>query len=417
MARHDAMVGDTRDFRYEIEDPAGRIAHLQDSLRIRKLNPAGSWDPNGTYTTADLLVQTWSPEALTGLLGFWAWTDAEGDDAVLFRVSADAGVTDLYWTGSAWVTPTLSTEWNTEEEIDAGVSTFPWEGSITTKVQFVSAAGTTTPSLTGFSYFWEPRYDPTVDLCKSLHKKIVEETWILSDYVFEVTIPDNVIEIKDALWDISEPVEVYNLTTDPKKTNNLFSSLSGNIVTLSSQQQGTLHVHYRGNLNESQVHVSSDSDIQELQELPAVIINNPVQARVFDDLLAVDPEQLRSIDTVRMRVRPTRHTYTVPLTCLAQNALQDKQLADAVREALDINEFVRSRATDEEMPLVGLERVSPQQKESDQQFARSIQVSVSVLEHMRRHRDVPMVQEINFNSAPTGRSSQFDGENTQVTRG
>lgn len=436
MARHDFDLTNPQRTPEVLEDPNERVIHLanQKLLRLKQADVDGNWSPNGTYTTSSLLLEVWKPDAksMKGLLGFCIFEEevnAANGDAILFRLGNQDGAQPLYYDkvtdplNPAWRVPATDAEWNTDSEIDEGIETFPFDGSVATFIKLVSGNGKSTPVFRGFYIFWEVRYDPTEDVIRSIHRKLTEEVFINADTCILVEpgdptdkidfdTPDMSPDDGAPIWRPEEPIAVFNEADDPACQNNLFQSFADGCIQLTSAQEGQLLIQYRGRLDRA--HVVSDADF-EREELPAVIINNVSQPRTRDYLLSDDdwPEPLRSKGIVRLRTNPARHAYNFQIQAPAQYALHDKKLADAVRRAFDTKEFVRSIALDEDFTLVGLETVNQINRVGDQVFTRIVLVSVSVLEWMPGFRDVPMLTDLIVNQRllpklPGGRSPEAE---------
>ena len=401
MARHDFILSNRQRVPLPLEDPMGILVQLEGVLRLKKLDATGNWSPVGVFGQGGMLVETWKPQGMVELLGFWAEVredDTKGDIA-RFRLSADEGSTQLFWdTGtSVWRVPVAAVEWNTETEIDEGISNFPFDGSVTVHVQLTSGQGDSSPSFRGYYIFWEVRYNATEDLIRSIFKKITDEVGVNADFVEVLEDPADEIVVVDPLWVLDDPVFVFNRTNDPLLTTNLFLSRVGNTLKLVSSQTGELLVRYRGRLDST--HVASDADF-ELQELPAVTIESVTEARVRDFKVPNADEPLRSRGIVRLRSTPARHNYSFYLVCTSQDALHDKILADGVRRVFDEREWVRSLVLDEDFPVVRLETVNQANRVADQVFTRIVAVTISVLEWLPNFRDIPMVLNINQRLRP-----------------
>jgi hypothetical protein len=395
MARHDFFVDNPTLSPTTIEDPDDNIVSVDRVLRLKQKGADGKWNPLGTYGSGQVLLETWKPTLMSELLGFWAVVDEPGTDRALFRLSPDEGTTELYWDGATWRAPVDDTEWNAEDEVDEGIANFPFETSISVVLRLESGTGATTPRFHGFYVFYEVFYDCTEDLLRSVFEKIDEEVRIPALDQFELVTPDNELEVTDQPWEIVDSIRVYNLTDDPARQTNLFASIDGTTITMTSPQEGILEVRYHGKLRRDQIHISTDGDFQ-LQSLPAIVIMPQAQDRVRDDHESRIEEQLRALSVVRMRTQPARHSYTLALKCISQFSLHDKKLADATRRAFDTREWVRSLAIDEEFELVGLENVNQTNQTQNQLFTRTVQVIVSVLEWLPSFRDVPMVKKLTY---------------------
>lgn len=400
MPRHDLELSNRQRAPLELHHPDGLMVHTKNQLRLRQRGPDGVWNPLGTYTTADLLVQVWKPKAVRQLTGFWAVVqeDVAKGDLVRFRLSIADGATPLYWTGSLWRAPADDSEWNTEAEIDAGISSFPFDGSIGFHVKLISGDGTSTPVFHAFYVFWEAFYDPAEDLLRSVHAKLFEEVEISAEDLVDHVDPADEITLVDPLtapvWVPEEPIQVFNLANDPGRMNDLFASFDGQTVKLASPQTGQLLIRYRGRLHRA--HVSTDADV-ERETLPAVVIHNIAQNRVRDFLLPDYEEPLRSKGVVRIRTMPSRWRYQLQLQCRSQNPLHDKKLADAVQRAFEEKQFVRSQALDEEFVLTARESKTQVNQTDQQLFMRIVLVDVSVWEWPPQYVDVPMAREFVLN--------------------
>jgi hypothetical protein len=388
----------------EIFDPANVIVHVDRELRLRQVDADGNWSPVGTYSTGSLLIHTWSPTVLTALTGFWAEVEEDLDvgDRVVFRLSADGGTNELFWDGGAWVTPATADDWNSEAEVDQGIASFPFDGSISFLIKLVTGDGTSTPRFSALYVWWEAQYDPTEDLIRSIHQKLVDEVAVNAELLIDIPAPGNIqidltADQTAPIWVPSEPIQVFKPAVDPAKQNDLFASFDGSVVTLTSAQTGELLVRYRGNL--SRAHVSTDATF-EREELPAVVIYNLTQDKVRDFRLAVFEEPLRSQGVVRLRDMGARHNYAFQLQCPAQWSLHDKKLADAVKRVFETREFVRSVALDENFPVVAMETANQVNRTAEQVFMRLVLVTINYWEWLPYFEDIPMAQEIRVNIHP-----------------
>lgn len=430
MARHDFDLTNAQKTPQEIIDPDDRVIHFvnQHVLRLKRRGPDGKWAPDGVYEDGEVLLEVWRPdaravEALNGFSVFGEEVDSARGNQLLYRLGNENGLQPLFYDkvtdplAPVWRVPVSDDEWNTELEVDEGISSFPFDGTLACFLKMVSGDGTTTPVFRGFYIFWEARYDPTEDILRSLHRKLVDEVFIHGDDVFVVDdgatdelfydTPDLTEDEGAPIWRPEMPIAVYKPSEDPGLRNNLFQSFVDGVIKLVSPQEGQLLIQYRGRLDRA--HVVSDPDF-EREELPAVVINNLTQPRKRDFLLSNRdwPEPLRSKGVVRLRAAPARHDYSFQIQVPSQYALHDKKLADAVRRAFDTAEYVRSLALDEDFPLVGLENVTQVNRTGDQVFLRILLVSVSVLEWMPGFEDVPMLTDLQINQrlvSPPGRQA------------
>lgn len=403
MPRYDVDLSNLQKVPEELADPDGLIVHIERQLRLRQLDADGLWASNGVFTTNSMLVRVWRPTLMTELTGFWAVVteDVAKGDLVRFRLSNEDGVGVFFWTGTLWREPADDTEWNTEEEIDAGISSFPFDGTMGFHVKLISGDGTSTPIFCALYVFFEARYDPAEDVLRSVVGKITEEVEIQANDLVDLIDPIDEINLGDPdrgpVWAPNEPIQVFNQSNDPGLRTDLFDSLAGKVVKLTTPQTGQLLLRYRGSLQGA--HVSTDADA-ERETLPAVVVHNIANNRVRDFLLAEYEEPLRSKGVVRFRTMPARRHYQLQLQCRSQNSLHDKKLADAVQRIFDEKQFVRSRALDVEFVAVAREAATQVNQTEQQLFMRIVLVDLSVWEWGPAFTDVPMIREFILNREP-----------------
>ena len=381
----------------ELADPSLSLIHAKGGLRIRRKNSAGVFDIRGSFTSGEMVFDTWKPRALQELTGFIAHCHlGSPDDKILFRLSPDEGATPLVWDGANWVAPGgANPEWNTVEEIDTGISSFPYTGSLSQIVHLESGNGFTTPVLFSTTIFWEACYDVMVDAVESLVGKLLTEVSICGTYCVLVDSASSV-DVADSLWLVEEPIKVYNRTNDPNQTTDLFVSLVGTTINFVGPQTGEIFVEYKGRLPISQIHVISDED-EEFETHPAVIIRTTTTELLFDNRVDRFEEFLLSKGVIRERIPPTEHAVDFVLVCETNHAIHTKKLADAIGRSLRQKEFITSLALDEEYPIIRYGTLGERNQVSDKLLRRMVGFTIVALEWYENFRDVPMATKLCVN--------------------
>jgi hypothetical protein len=336
-----------------------RLALERNQLELVSTGPFPS--SLGAYpATADLFARTrlTNPNTLKQWIGFQSYhvnkTDVNGVALTNVQFKLNDGITDLYWDGGAWSPAGLS-DWNTEADIADNIATFPVASqSIQVVINLVTTDTTVTPEVTQV---------------KLLYLSDVEH---LQDYVWESLVPDMEAKIRpigehhieslgDATIDISAtgdfPIEtpyditaidaVYDLTADPKKLTDLFSSydVSNKIVTLTSAPPATNTVLIRF-LYKPVVAVNTDQDYIEVNKIPQIIFTDITQVATMENV-GIDWVINKSNATVGKRLRPTQSDIEISAQWITDKDKDHARLGDAIRTYFGDNPFLRSVGTDE----------------------------------------------------------------------
>ena len=150
--------------------------------------------------------------------------------------------------------------------------------------------------------------------------------------------------ILDTGLKVAEPVEVFDLTADPDRPEDLFAGLAGKTVSLSAPATGVVEVSFIGR---PPVHIASDVDYQ-LSEIPSVVLQ---LTRV------TEVRKLRSGDRkldwalarglVRERLQPVWLAADLLISCQSERKRETLAMTDALARILEQERTVRSLATGE----------------------------------------------------------------------
>ena len=204
---------------------------------------------------------------------------------------------------------------------------------------------------------------------------------------------------------ISEPITIYNLTTDPNRTTNLYSSKSGTTINLTSSQTGSLEVNY---LFQPPVFITSDEYFFPSTR-PAIII---FSSRVFhDDAVRATGlvTEVRWTDKLaRIRNEPTLERFTVNFICQDYRKVRVLSVADGLDRIIQKGYIIDSEQTGEHFLVIDSTRDTVQ--DIDLRDLKSVKTTVPFA--ARRwletidgtYSEVGLVEEIHVNARPSTRN-------------
>jgi len=238
---------------------------------------------NNVYSTApDLFAKTrlTTPATCKGWIGFECEAKMKKNAAgtvvtsLGFRLSRD-GATQLWWNGAAW-TAAAPGQWNTEAEICSHIAAFTGQ-SIQVIVNLKTSDGAFTPEVRAVKLLWNSDIEFQQEyIARSMIPAMREEILPISEYAVDLTSASTTIDLKkiETPYDIVSIDSVYNLTNDPTKQTNIFSSYNSatKVVTFTSVGAGK-RVLIRFVYAPSVVIIQSQ-DFAELSQIPAVCIES-----------------------------------------------------------------------------------------------------------------------------------------------
>lgn len=255
---------------------------LDDARSHIALKPQGKKVSNGKliYSLDQNLfvrITPTNPQTLKGWFGFSANPRFDQQPTQTFvRYKLSDGVNDLYWDGASWVVAALS-DWNTEAEVAANISSFPITSE---KLGVVVNLGTndihTTPTLKAVDLLMEVEISYFKSLLVSLMRSfknsdpIDARTSLYSRGTNQISLTDI-----DHNPNIAAVVGVFDAQNDPEYQSNLFQSYdsTSKVVTLTSSVVSgiPLLVRYKQNV---EVYLNfASQDYVELERVPAVVFD------------------------------------------------------------------------------------------------------------------------------------------------
>lgn len=404
--RDDVVLSDSTKVRQNTEDKGSMRIQLK---KTNKKFPLDSDLYAKTINTLPNAVKKWLAVEIVG----------NKPTNTSYNIRLDNGVSEYYHNGSAWVAATTS-DWNTEQEFNENISSFVFTDS-TKNIRLVINLKTTdvtlTPYVTAVKLLGEYDIDFNYDLIYStVVKSLKENLQYRTDLRFDVT--DDVSEInldchykiENTGYHIVDVESVYNLTTDPNKVTNLFSSyalgdveLDGfnkpGVVTLTTTIpiHNTVHIRL---LAIPTIAVNTNQDYFDLKTTPAVTFETIEITEMFSDNILPEQESVKDKinGTATILATPTQNKYKFNYitSALLQSDLQN--ITESLVGYLNEQEFFTSYGMDVKYPITTGKLITQTQKANlnDMNASEgSFEVS-SVLSYLKPSESVQLVNTLNL---------------------
>jgi hypothetical protein len=173
---------------------------------------------------------------IDGLTELWSFEieayfeqNEDGDDlgSIVLQLSNDNGATYLYY-NAGWITAGAN-DWNTEEEVQNNIDTFPFIAGSFKQIRPKARISPdndnkSSPRLYELRIHYEIDFIPERDVVDSLKNKIDTEVEVITEV--GVIIRENLDRFNVPFKvKVESVIGAWNLTTDPGRLNNIFSSL------------------------------------------------------------------------------------------------------------------------------------------------------------------------------------------------
>jgi hypothetical protein len=378
MPAHNILFTEFTPDKFEVQPPtfvdgATRVCLMKGyGAHLRRMDAAEDrFVPWAQYRESWIILPNWKAAGNQGLYGFQVNATFEGSDksdrfggSLSYQLSNDNGVTWLYHNGVSWVAAGLN--WNTAAQVDYYVNVFPLtaEKQVRVKVRMTPGSqGKTTPYLNWVTIYADLEYDFQVDLLRSMKEWLERHIWIRASYYVEQPQPtqggtsstcvsstsSDIIMIVDKKWEeLSGPAEVYNLTTDPNRTTNLFAGFVQGGIQLTSAQTGYLEAHF---FARPPVYLSAEEFMQ-LASIPSIVVQL-VSVKERRDLRRGNPEVDYAVERRKAKIHMARVWFDAEfrISCQSDLMAEATRMSDAVDKALTYHQFVLSQQTGEVMPV------------------------------------------------------------------
>lgn len=272
--------------------------------RMSKVNSSLEYWRHGKYPTKVYFEWcNWKCQAISQLLSFnpivgythnrfYRAEHPEYDyGSFKFQLSNDNGTKYYYWdsVGGDWAEcsdPSDEDQWNTAEEIDEHIATFPLIYNPTDetvqirprvlmfsggKINGSSHDRSITPFIKDIDFVVRYDYDTIMDLLASV------KTFVENNFTGRFLVRHQ-MEADDSEFDVNTDftnlvgMAVFNLTTDPNRETNIFDSVAGNTVTLTGavSEDDVLEFIFSGTCP---VVVQEDPELVDAQ-IPTIVVRS-----------------------------------------------------------------------------------------------------------------------------------------------
>jgi hypothetical protein len=375
-------------------------------LRCRGSNGLFAPPPYGSYTASIVELRAWIPSELDSLFGFRAY-GAENNGEIGFQFSADDGVSWLYYDGATWIP--AGGDWNTVDDADAGIATFPYNGSLKIRIRLAPSSNNLySPYLTLVRIFCEFRPFAMMDDVYRSFKHFLRDKCTYRQLYQEELNGTNLVIIPDRFQIIGE-VKVFDLALDPNKRDNLVDVVTDQEILLTRNVTGTIEAQF---LSTPGVHLGTDAGMT-LAETPAIIfqlLSNQEDKLSARDVYA-DWEVSKKV--VRVRKTPLRYNVFFQIKSIAHKKARVVGVNDAIRRGIEREGFIRSLALDRYFNLLLPSGAEAQEDEPETNLlVHRYEGNVEWLDwNQSISHEVPLAEEVVIGIWPMG-WSDFTQENT-----
>lgn len=369
-------------------------------LSIQSYNPS-TGDP--VYSTdTDLTITTWlsNPLALTQWLGFMMEPLTPNQPTnTQVRFKLNDGTNDRYWGGSSWDIAG-ATDWNTEDEVSANISSFPATSKqLGVVLNLLTTDGVSTPTVKDLELLYEAEIDYLRSLIvDSLLADLKEGIRPNVDETVRARGGDK-LDLRDleTAYNILSVEAVYDHDGDPNHTTDLLSSYNATSKTITlttSVERGrkmwiVLLVEPEGYLE------WGSQDYTEVEKLPAIVIEsvdlsgNTVNARF-------EVKNLND-DTATIRRVPFRLSGEFDIVLLAEKNRTLFSMMDQALTYMATTTELHWRAVDEYVSMYPIEQGLFRQRPTlkDEHTNRFTLRAENIYLWLRPEEVLPLVQ--NFN--------------------
>lgn len=322
------------------------------AIRLRQVVDAT--DP--TFDRDGIFIEDIITTPVTKALGFTSLHSAElqatipDDSSIDFQLSSDGGSEFLYWDGGSWSTAG-ATDFSDITTIQTNISTFPLRQKLfSAKIRITpSTDSKSTPTLSSFILYGERVHNIGEDALRSLKQYLDANLGI--PISFKLLSNGTTTQPLSTNFNVSSITSVFNDSTDPNHTTNLFSSYSApNIILTSAPAGGSiLSVESTSGLD---VFIGADVDYNKTG-LPVIYIELQ-SVEEFSELRYGGKIQEKNLPNVysRLRAHPLYKRPIIRIHCAAAREREAQVIAQDVARVLEFNTAIPSIASGQAFQLL-----------------------------------------------------------------
>jgi len=377
------------------------IYYRDGKLKLRRQDINGDYDRIGSYPEfADVEFENFQANAITELFAFTGeinFPNGLGD--VRFQLSNDNGLTWLFFDGSTWAEATES-DFSSLEEVDANILSFPFSTRKQVKLKvriFSDNSRQFSPEISFFFLGLELDYNALEDAIRTIKHYFENNLKFKLDFRTKLAKDSNKATLKSNFEILTENFRAFNLTRDPYRVNNIFSSYDTDrklVYFSETQSEGSIiFIEYEG---KAPIYVGADEEYI-MGKLPSLVMTyspTTYDRRLGGNLIY---EILPAKGKARERMSPEFFNFPLTVGCQASYNWETMRMARAVNNLFETAR-IYSEATGEELRLIW-----PQEsfKEADVivkgLYRKDVTVTVFAKEWSDSYKEIDLCQEIILN--------------------
>lgn len=325
-------------------------------VHLRRVGPdPAKYDRHGLLIASGVATTEQVPmSGLTEVFGvecMATWSDgSDAQDACALQVSVDNGATFLAWTGAAWVTQAVGGTYNDWQAANDHFAVLPLLNPRVLGFRVrLTAANNDSPRLVGLRTYLEWDYDGMIDVVQLVHDRL---SLIRLPTMVQVRLAagsDTVRPGTAATPDLTQPVRVFNLSTDPLMNTDLFDSVDGSDIVLSAAQDA-------GEILQIDFMVTAHMVVSRQDETLTKTVVPSIEAHI-GEAKTVRGDVGRQYDfkmgdvtrLVRERQQPTMRAVPLRIDVTVAEPRAAYRAIEAIRKALSLHDdetpFLRSPAS------------------------------------------------------------------------
>jgi len=380
----------------------------------------GNFTPYGVCTEAEIIFPEFVAEALTEWTGMEIDWNLQGDSEVSMQISVDQGATWLWYDGANWAAVVNPSDWTDKDDCDEGIASL-WSYQPTRrlllKFRLTPSSDGGTPYLNRVAVHHELKYSFYEDISRSIKRYldtnlIVDVKWASNNISTDVS---NNFLFSPQFQTVVGVDEVYNVTSDPNRLINLFSSYNPStkeITLTGAVVDNSIEVRYRA---KTLVSLAGDENLV-TSELPAVLVQVPSGDTPFLEPAYDSLEYLKSKGVYRARAHPIDEYIEIYLDCMSAIAIDAYAINSKLAQLLEPPDVeIPSLATGGSITVMKVVPLENRDKIGRAFHVKTMTVTIESERIFFAYRDRPVLQEIGLGVQGGEASAYNPVEQVQIT--
>lgn len=325
----------------------------------------------GVYPlTANLFVRSalTNPTSARQWIGFEANVlhtfDESGAQVTAATYRLSDGVTDFYWSGTAWLAAT--TQWTSEANVANNIAAFPTtSGQLQIIVNLSTTDARFTPELESIKVLYASDIEFEEDLIyRSLVAALQASVRPVTQLAFPMQATSDVIQLNNSSFETGYNIDgvdsVFDHTADPTHRNDLFQSLSGGSIQLTAPINNN-NVAWVRFFYRPEIAVSTSQDFVRQEKLPAIVIDEINLDEAIERTPSWGQESVanKAAGTCVVLPAPLQGDLSFRLLIMADKAVDMRRIADQLKAFFRNHPVLKSTGLDEPYTLRLVDKLAP----------------------------------------------------------